>query len=88
MSIFEAIMIASFGCAWPASIYKSYVSRNNNGKSLAFLIIVLIGYTAGIIHKVMYSFDLILGLYILIFLMVLTDLCLYVRNYRIMGIKQ
>jgi len=38
MSIFEALMMIFFGLAWPFSIYKSYKSKSNNGKSLWFLL--------------------------------------------------
>jgi hypothetical protein len=44
MSIFEMIMLVCFGAAWPFSIIKSYKSRDNNGKSVVFLFIVVIGY--------------------------------------------
>ncbi|QTL97377.1 hypothetical protein GM661_04940 [Iocasia frigidifontis] len=80
MSIFEAIMLICFGAAWPLSIYKSYTSRDNSGKSISFLYIILIGYIAGIIHKLFYNYDLVIYLYILNFLMVVTDIMLYYRN--------
>ncbi|MTI60339.1 MAG: hypothetical protein FH762_10295 [Firmicutes bacterium] len=80
MSIFEAIMLLCFGAAWPLSIYKSYTSRDNSGKSISFLYIILIGYIAGIIHKSFYNYDLVIYLYILNFLMVVTDIMLYYRN--------
>ncbi len=82
MSIFEAMMLICFGAAWPSSIYKSYTSRTSRGKSLAFLIIVLVGYAAGIMHKVFYSFDPVIYLYIINALMVLADIFLYFRNIR------
>ena len=37
MSGFEAVMMLCFGSAWPFSIYKSYTSRSNKGKSVWFL---------------------------------------------------
>lgn len=81
MSFFEALMLVCFGAAWPASIYKSYVSRSIAGKSLWFMIIVEIGYLAGMIHKLLYSFDLVIWLYLLNLLMVAIDIGLYARNY-------
>jgi len=84
MSIFEIAMLFCFGFAWPFSIYKSYKSGTNRGKSLAFLYIVLAGYLAGIIHKIMYSFDPVIVLYIVNGLMVLADIMLYYRNRRIL----
>lgn len=83
MSIFEAIMIACFGTAWPFSIYKSYTSRSNKGKSLFFLLVILIGYLSGILHKLIYNFDSIIYLYILNFCLVFADTILYFRNKRI-----
>lgn len=83
MSIFELIMLLCFGAAWPISIYKSLVSKSNKGKSVLFLYIILIGYIAGITHKILYSYDFIIYLYILNGIMVLTDMLLYYRNKRI-----
>ncbi|MBM7623814.1 hypothetical protein [Sporohalobacter salinus] len=83
MSIFEALMLICFGAAWPASIYKSYASRNNSGKSLWFMVIVLIGYISGVTHKLLYSYDLVIYLYILNGLMVSVDILFYYRNFKI-----
>jgi hypothetical protein len=85
MSPFEIIMLACFGAAWPASIYKSYKSRKNTGKSLTFLIIIFIGYIAGVIHKVFYNYDAVIFLYILNSIMVFTDMMLYFRNKKLEG---
>lgn len=84
MSPFEIIMLACFGAAWPVSIYKSYKSRKNTGKSLMFLIIVFIGYISGIIHKLFYNYDVVIFLYALNCIMVFTDMVLYFRNKRLM----
>jgi hypothetical protein len=80
MSIFEALMLFCFGAAWPFAIYKSWKSRSSEGKSLFFLLVVATGYVFGIIHKLLYSKDIVLTLYILNFLMVSLDLLLYFRN--------
>jgi len=82
LSFFEALMLICFGAAWPFSIYKSYRSRQNSGKSVFFLGIVLVGYISGIIHKMVYSFDLVIYLYCLNAMMVSTDMVLYFRNRR------
>jgi len=83
MSIFEAIMLICFGAAWPFSIYKSYVSRNNSGKSILFLIVIFIGYISGVVHKLFYNYDLVIYLYGLNGCMVFTDILLYFRNKKI-----
>ncbi len=83
ISIFEGIMIFCFGAAWPLSIYKSWTSRSTKGKSLIFLCVVLTGYGAGILHKVFYSWNLIVILYIANAVMVAIDIGLYFRNKRL-----
>jgi hypothetical protein len=83
MSIFEAIMLICFGTAWPVSIYKSYKSRTSAGKSVIFLYIVLVGYAAGVTHKLLYSHDWIIALYAINGLMVFVDILLYYRNARL-----
>jgi hypothetical protein len=80
MSIFEAVMMICFGAAWPVSIYKSWVSRTCAGKSIIFLYIVLVGYAAGLTHKLLYSRDWVIILYALNGLMVIIDILLYYRN--------
>jgi len=83
MSIFEIIMLLCFAAGWPFSIYKSYTSRVNDGKSLPFLVIVFVGYIAGMTHKVLYNFDGVIYLYILNGAMVLADIMLYRRNAKL-----
>jgi hypothetical protein len=80
--IFEAIMLICFGIAWPFSIYRSYTSRSTNGKSLIFLVIVIIGYVAGITNKILTGMDYVIYLYILNTIMVTIDSLLYIRNKR------
>lgn len=82
MSIFEICMLLCFGFAWPFSIYKSWVSRSTGGKSILFLVIVIVGYIAGILHKLFYSYDFVIFLYILNMLMVSIDLALFIRNRK------
>lgn len=82
MSVFEILMLVCFGAAWPASIYKSYVSKQNAGKSLLFLWIVFVGYFFGTIHKLFFNYDLVIVLYILNGCMVMTDILLYYRNEK------
>ncbi len=73
-------MLVCFGAAWPSSIYKSYTSRTARGKSVVFLVIVLLGYGAGVLHKLYFSLDWVILLYLLNGLMIAADIVLYVRN--------
>lgn len=72
-------MLLCFGAAWPFSIYKSIRYRIVEGKSLTFMVIVLIGYISGIIHKILYSYDNVIFLYILNSLMVSIDIFLFLK---------
>lgn len=83
MSILEAIMLICFGAAWPFSIVKSIKSKSTNGKSLLFLIVLILGYIAGIANKLINNNDIVLYLYILNLLMVSMDAILWVRNKKI-----
>lgn len=74
-------MLVCFGAAWPFSILKSFRTKSAQGKSLVFLLIVLAGYVAGILHKVCYSFDGVIYLYLLNAAMVAVDIALFLR-YR------
>ncbi len=88
MSIFEIIMLFCFGFSWPFSIYKSWKSKQVGSKSLVFLILVIIGYIAGIIHKLLYSRDYVIVLYAVNASMVFIDMLLYFRNKRLAALKQ
>jgi hypothetical protein len=83
--LFEALMLVAFGCSWPASILKSLRTRYVRGKSPAFMVIILTGYVCGITHKVLnpppaeagFLARYVIWLYVLLFVLVSTDLILY-----------
>lgn len=79
MSVFEAGMIGCFGISWPVAIIKTYKAKVVSGKSRMFLILVLSGYGFGILHKIFFSLDWVLLLYVFNFSMVLIELCLYLH---------
>ena len=83
--LFEIIMIVSFGFSWPMNVIKSYRARTTKGKSLAFLLLISTGYVFGIIGKIIGgSFKwYVMFFYVLNLCMVLTDVGMYVRNYRL-----
>ncbi len=88
-NILEAVMLVCFAAAWPASIHKSWASRTRKGKSLAFMLIILAGYAAGIAKEIVsHAAIYMLIPYTLNTTLVLCDLALYYRNYRIdMGLR-
>ena len=83
MSVFEIVMLVCFGAAWPANILKSLRSKSVEGKSVLFLYVIATGYIFGIIHKFVYSYDLVVFLYMINLVMVLIDLGLYYRNKKL-----
>jgi hypothetical protein len=77
MSIFESLMLICFGLSWPISIAKALRTKTVSGKSPLFMFIVIAGYSFGIIHKVLYSSDWVIALYIVNLLLVAVDMALY-----------
>ncbi len=82
-SIFEALMLICFGLSWPFSVVRSYRARSVKGKSLTFLILLALAYTAGILHKSLVHFDIVIALYIINFALVSLDIALYIRNTKL-----
>ena len=83
--LMEVAMIVAFGLSWPMNVIKSYKVRTTQGKSLPFLILIFSGYICGITGKLMAPSCkwYVLFFYVLNFIMVGSDLLLYVRNYRL-----
>ncbi len=79
MSPFEVLMLVCFGISWPISIFKSWRTKKVSGKSPVFMTVVIIGYASGMVHKVLYSRDWVIYLYLLNMVMVSLDLILYLR---------
>lgn len=81
--LFEAIMVVCFGVSWPVSIAKSVRSGSTKGKSLLFLVLIDIGYVFGILGKILnHNITYVFIFYVINFLMVFTDICLFLRNRR------
>ena len=81
--ILESAMLVTFGAAWPPNIAKSLQTRSTKGKSLLFLLIVLLGYIFGISAKLISgNINYVLAFYLLDFVLVLTDLLIYFRNLK------
>lgn len=81
---YEALMVICFGISWPISIAKSIKSKTAKGKSFVFMLLILIGYTFGIISKFMSSaITYVLVFYVINFVMVAVDACLYLKNSKL-----
>lgn len=87
--IFEFIMLACFGLSWPISVYKSLTSHSTKGKSVTFIIAIIIGYISGIIGKILsHQITYVLVLYIINLIMVTIDLALYFINRKHENLRQ
>ena len=82
MGLFEFLMLFCFGFSWPFAITKSIKSKSTKGKSLMFMLLVIAGYVFGIIHKVLYNFNWVTWVYVILMLLVSFDVFLYWRNRR------
>lgn len=81
---FEALMVICFGISWPMNIIKSLKTRTAKGKSLLFLLFILVGYVFGIAAKLISgNITYVFFFYVLNFIMVSTDVILYFRNKRL-----
>ncbi len=84
----EAAMLICFGFSWPIAIMKTLRVKETAGKSLGFLVMVLIGYLAGIGAKFAIAtgraepIHWVASLYALNAMMVATEITLYLRYRR------
>lgn len=79
--IFEALMLICFGCAWPLSIYKMLKTKKSRGKSIHFLVVLLVGYIFGICFELFGQRNLVVLLYLLNTCLISLDLYLTLK-YR------
>ena len=80
--VFEAIMLICFGAAWPFSVYRTWKTKSAHGKSVYFVLIILVGYVAGIFFELTGECNAVIWLYFLNFVIVLADLVLTIRYRR------
>ena len=83
MQIFEFIMLACFGLSWPISVYKSIKSKSTQGKSVVFIIAIIIGYISGVIGKIINDqLTYVLIIYCFNLIVVFVDLVLFFINRK------
>ena len=84
--ILEVAMLVLFGVSWPISLVKSIRSKSTKGKSLLFLILIDLGYIAGITSKFfsetfVWATDWwVFMIYVINFMFVTADLIMYFIN--------
>lgn len=81
--LLEFAMLFAFGFSWPFAILKTWRTKKVDGKSPAFMIIVLVGYACGIAAHLVDGTKLWLCLvYLADMALVSTDLALYFHYAR------
>ena len=84
--VLEAIMLILFGISWPFNLLKSINTKSTKGKSLLFLILIDLGYIAGITSKFFSTTFVwetdwwVFAIYVINFLFVTADLVMYFIN--------
>ena len=84
--VLEATMLILFGVSWPFNLAKSIKTRSTKGKSLLFLVLIDLGYMAGITSKFFSTTFVwetdwwVFAIYVINFLFVTADLIMYFIN--------
>ena len=77
-------MLVCFGFSWPLNVVKAYRAKTARGTSLAFIILIITGYIAGISAKIINNqFNYVLGVYLLNLAIVSANVFVYIRNKRL-----
>lgn len=82
--ILETTMLVCFGISWPMNVYRNYKSRTAKGMSLGFIMLIILGYVAGIAAKLItHNITYVLAVYVLNLAIVSVNVLVYVRNKRL-----
>jgi len=82
--VFEALMLVCFGFSWPLNVIKAYKARTAKGTSLAFIILIITGYVAGISAKFINGqINYVLAVYFLNLAIVMSNVAVYIRNVEL-----
>lgn len=82
--LMEAGMLVCFGFSWPLNVVKAYRAKTARGTSLAFIILIITGYIAGISAKIINNqLNYVLGVYFLNLAIVSANVFVYIRNKRL-----
>ena len=80
-SILETVMLVCFGFSWPLNVTKAYKAKTAKGTSLPFILLVFVGYVAGITAKLISGqINYVLIAYLLNLAIVSLNVIVYCRN--------
>ena len=79
--ILESIMLICFGVSWPMNVCKNIKARSAKGMSLPFILMITVGYVAGISAKIINgNFGYVLVIYIINLVFVSINIAVYFIN--------
>ena len=79
--VFECLMLVCFGFSWPLNVIKAYKAGTARGTSIAFVILIITGYVAGITAKMInHQFNYVLAVYFINLAIVFGNVLVYIRN--------
>ena len=81
--ILETVMLVCFGFSWPMSLIKSIKAKTAKSTSLKFIILIMLGYIAGIAAKIVSGqINYVLAVYIINLIVVSMNLGVYFINRK------
>ena len=79
--ILETIMLVCFGFSWPMSVVRNIRAGTAKGMSLPFILMIILGYVAGISAKIYtHNYSYVLAVYVFNLLAVSVNLAVYFIN--------
>ncbi|MBE7056166.1 MAG: hypothetical protein E7388_01830 [Ruminococcaceae bacterium] len=82
--ILEASMLICFGMSWPISLIKNIKAGTAKSMSLQFILLIILGYIAGITAKILSNnISYVLVVYILNLMVVTVNLGVYFYNLHL-----
>ena len=81
IDLLEALTIFCFGLSWPINVYKNIRARTAKSMSLGFILLIIVGYIAGITAKILMGrINYVLAVYVLNLAIVTVNLVVYFIN--------
>ena len=81
--ILETIMLVCFGFSWPIAVVKNIKAKTAKAMSLPYILLVIVGYIAGIVAKIISgNLSYVLVIYAINVFVVTVNLVVYFINLR------
>lgn len=81
--ILETVMLICFGASWPVSVIKNIKAKTARSMSLQFILLIIVGYLAGIAGKLINgNINYVLVVYLVNLAFVSVNLVVYFINKR------